>query len=681
MQVDAVSLDTVDSACSFLCTLNGKKILFNCGEGFQRLGIEERLKISRLEALFISKLDWKHLGGFPGLLLTLSDGGANCLTLVGPVGLKVFLASMNSFLKRRGFKLEVFEVSPADGKTHLELACGFKIECFASEEASEAAKSPVPLVSQVISSMFDCKGEMEPHLYPDESAQLMHIPGSFCFPSSSVSVSYLAVGPSFAGRLDVQIARALGVPKGPLLGELVKGNQISLPDGRVISPELCVGSRSIPQAFMLIELDSVSAFHRFLQCNSFGKILDEKLELKLVVHKVPSELKELQQYSDWRNSLSGAGQEQKAKHFFVSTCSNSSLEFFPLNFKSTALLQQRMQFATEGSHFSTPFFTLNSPMHPDFIQPQMRFLLSPHFPLEWELVNSTAEMPVAQEAFIPKEDFVLFLGTGSALPSKYRNVSGILIGFPAQSAYFLFDCGEGTFGQICRKFGPFAKEICANIRGIFLSHLHADHHLGTMSFIQKHLHNQDLTIYAPSCLASWFDNYSRLDAGMGKFNFVLLDANYSGGQSTLLSFRAVPVIHCHESFGIIASFQRSNSSQVIKVAYSGDTRPCKAFVEASMHSDIFIHEATFNDSMELEAEQRQHCTASQAIQCFKASGSKYGILTHFSQRYPKYPEVVDSSENIAIAFDGMHFFFDQITSKHSHLACLRDFFLLDDVSE
>ena len=92
-------------------------------------------------------------------------------------------------------------------------------------------------------------------------------------------------------------------------------------------------------------------------------------------------------------------------------------------------------------------------------------------------------------------------------------------------------------------------------------------------------------------------------------------------------------------------------------------------------------EATFNDSMEVEAEHRQHCTSSQAIKCFRDSESKYGILTHFSQRYPKYPEVLDFSRNIALAFDGMHFIFDQMASSHSHLDCLKDFFLQDDVSE
>ena len=48
---------------------------------------------------------------------------------------------------------------------------------------------------------------------------------------------------------------------------------------------------------------------------------------------------------------------------------------------------------------------------------------------------------------------VITLGTGSALPSKYRNVSATLLRIPGKGSY-LFDCGENTIGQLLRVFGP-----------------------------------------------------------------------------------------------------------------------------------------------------------------------------------------------------------------------------------
>ena len=47
---------------------------------------------------------------------------------------------------------------------------------------------------------------------------------------------------------------------------------------------------------------------------------------------------------------------------------------------------------------------------------------------------------------------VTFLGTGSSVPSKYRNVTGILVETEPGS-YMILDCGEGTLGQLVRLHG------------------------------------------------------------------------------------------------------------------------------------------------------------------------------------------------------------------------------------
>ena len=45
-----------------------------------------------------------------------------------------------------------------------------------------------------------------------------------------------------------------------------------------------------------------------------------------------------------------------------------------------------------------------------------------------------------------QDPYVAFLGTGSMLPSNFRNVSSALIDFG--EALFLVDCGEGTLEQL-----------------------------------------------------------------------------------------------------------------------------------------------------------------------------------------------------------------------------------------
>jgi ribonuclease Z len=73
---------------------------------------------------------------------------------------------------------------------------------------------------------------------------------------------------------------------------------------------------------------------------------------------------------------------------------------------------------------------------------------------------------------------VVFLGTGAAMPSKYRNVTSIYINRFARGG-MLLDCGEGTLGQLTRRFGRAkVKNILCSLACVWISHIHADHHAG-----------------------------------------------------------------------------------------------------------------------------------------------------------------------------------------------------------
>lgn len=63
------------------------RYLFNCGEGTQRLAHEHKVKLSRLDHIFITNKTWMNIGGLPGLSLTLQDVGVPHITLHGPEGL------------------------------------------------------------------------------------------------------------------------------------------------------------------------------------------------------------------------------------------------------------------------------------------------------------------------------------------------------------------------------------------------------------------------------------------------------------------------------------------------------------------------------------------------------------------------------------------------------------------
>ena len=65
---------------------------------------------------------------------------------------------------------------------------------------------------------------------------------------------------------------------------------------------------------------------------------------------------------------------------------------------------------------------------------------------------------------------IICLGTGAAIPSKYRNglkqfamvvlilsVSATLLRYGQE--FIFFDCGEGTLGQLFRKFGNAFRDV------------------------------------------------------------------------------------------------------------------------------------------------------------------------------------------------------------------------------
>jgi len=85
----------------------------------------------------------------------------------------------------------------------------------------------------------------------------------------------------------------------------------------------------------------------------------------------------------------------------------------------------------------------------------------------------------------PGSDIVVTtLGTGSAIPSKYRNVSSTHLDVPGLGG-ILLDCGEGTLGQLRRRYGyDGLRKVYQELRMVFVSHMHADHHLGLQSILQ-----------------------------------------------------------------------------------------------------------------------------------------------------------------------------------------------------
>ncbi|KAG5982528.1 hypothetical protein E4U55_001778 [Claviceps digitariae] len=280
------------------------------------------------------------------------------------------------------------------------------------------------------------------------------------------------------------------------------------------------------------------------------------------------------------------------------------------------------------------------------------------------------------EKDIPNRDAeIIPLGTGSSTPSKYRNVSGTLIRVPGIGNYLL-DCGEGTLGQIRRVFDTQdVADVLRNLRCIVISHIHADHHMGTVSLLkawyQQTLRDDNNTAtLAISCIRRYRDMLEELsqtqDIGFHRLRFpscphsneeicnITTYKHLCVENFGLTGIKRIPVSHCWHSHATELELTSG-----LRIAYSGDCRPSRDFSYACKGAHLLVHECTFGNDKQDHAKQKKHSTMAEALRVARNMRARRTLLTHFSQRYSKASSLQqqtlgDESEPCALlAFDMM----------------------------
>ncbi|KAI0201504.1 beta-lactamase-like protein [Astrocystis sublimbata] len=312
------------------------------------------------------------------------------------------------------------------------------------------------------------------------------------------------------------------------------------------------------------------------------------------------------------------------------------------------------------------------------------------------------------EVDIPNRDAeIISLGTGSSAPSKYRNVSATLVRVPGFGNY-LFDAGENTLGQLRRVFGDELPSVLRDLKVIWISHLHADHHLGTASVIKawheetsKDMPSAKLVVASHSHMLDWLVEYADVEEyGFKRLVLVSMNRKASDKASITLEpcifdteekkafglekIEACWVKHCYGSLATSFTFPSG-----LKISYSGDCRPSTDFARIGQGTTILIHESTFDDDMLSDAKAKKHSTMSEAIGVGRQMGARRILLTHFSQRYQKIPimeqrfeirpdatdeEKAKADEVILVAFDYMRVKLGEFRHAQAFLPTLQKLF-------
>lgn len=264
---------------------------------------------------------------------------------------------------------------------------------------------------------------------------------------------------------------------------------------------------------------------------------------------------------------------------------------------------------------------------------------------------------------------MLFLGTGSALPNKVRNVSAVWLNLSGDVS-MLLDCGENTLGQLYRHYGTAnMTDVLRRLQAVYVSHLHADHHLGVIGLALERYRLLQLSgiqqidpliVIAGQPLADWYSKlHSQLIPVQSLIRLMPIQFLYRGSCNKqyfqlieklgLDQLNATPVYHTQHAHGVVLVHKNW------KLAYSGDTMPCQEFIDlVGDGCNVIIHEATMDDDLVEDAAEKRHSTTSQAIEVGLKMKAEFIILTHFSQRYAKVPLFNDNfTSRVGIAFDNM----------------------------
>ncbi|KAL2074328.1 hypothetical protein VTL71DRAFT_8106 [Oculimacula yallundae] len=510
---------------------------------------------------------------------------------------------------------------------------------------------------------------------------------------SATSVCYFIKNHPQRGKFNPKVAKDLGVTPGPDFRKLTSGESVTTSAGDVVTPDMVMAQGSEGGGFAVIELPDVSYVGPLINRPEWTS-KDIMPGIGAVIWILGPGVVEDSRLQAFMREHSGL------KHIVSSKdcCANY------LSLESPAAAAIRLNLV-DAERFPIPQFCNDPPLAPFENQPYVKARIGHTLQLEpktelqdtnivpyldtMTVVKETSSevqelAKVAQKEItspeflvhldesqkdIPSKDAeIITLGTGSALPSKYRNVSATLLRVPGYGNY-LFDCGENTLGQLYRVFGDETPDILRDLKAIWISHLHADHHLGTVRVIKEWAKEtstneqtkaNSLIVASHDGMTNFLKEYSEVeDFGYDRIEPILMEKSsqylhtFTEEQTKIVgltSIKACGVQHCHGALAVAFTFPNG-----FKVAYSGDCRPSEAFVEIGKDATLLIHEATFDDELRSDAVAKKHSTTSEALGVGERMNARRILLTHFSQRYQKIPVMkTEGKDQVAIvAFDYM----------------------------
>ncbi len=178
--------------------------LFDCGEGTQHQFLRSDLKTSQLKKIFITHMHGDHVYGLPGLLASLGLAGNTLgIELFGPSPLKNFI---DGILKSSSTRISYpIQIKPVEKNAH---------EGTILFEDNDFLVRCTPIIHRIPAFAYRVDQKPRP------------------------------------GRFDIDKARSLKIPPGPIYSKLQKGEIVTLEDGRIFNGKNFCGSERKGASFV-----------------------------------------------------------------------------------------------------------------------------------------------------------------------------------------------------------------------------------------------------------------------------------------------------------------------------------------------------------------------------------------------------------------------------------------------
>ena len=812
--IKVLTTSTIDSSPSILLiSPNGSRILINCGEGCQRSFLESPTdRIRSVNTICLTHIGHSATGGLPGFILTSADAAEasykadhvrntvtevstmstddsmegelkkrsqfkksrkldydnnnndqKCpndeiignLQIIGPLGTQKFIHSLRYFMRRDKFQLNIREGH-------------FTSKAKAGDGIGNTKKSKKRKKADDEKSNNQDQNQSRKGIFGIQSIPLKQKIDTLTGQVEEVNISsFIFTTSPIPGKFQIEKARRLQIPPGPMYAQLKAGKSVSFPHPTLLGEELTVEPSEVLEggsdgiAFVLIYCPDEFVLDQI--CNEEASIEDDMsddlpkgiallnkfqvsqnkdcIKLEVMMHYTPKHLFESEKYQSWIRKF-----DENVQHITIYPAEDLSFESWNERvdgspFRSavygamTRSLIQREIYTAPFSTSITDYEMIsknedafrNNILNGDHrtnlkiirATSQMEYIIIPLQKKGFINNNSKTEgsssYGVSQEAIteivsdaeksgalrlancilrstsdenqIPNKSSrrgeLIFTGTGSAIPCKHRNVTGMYLEMGNGNG-MLLDVGEGTVGQLIRSWKSTVPsndnydDKLLSCKAVWISHPHADHHLGLIRFLTErnkllmssrqngfsNINEDDrVIIMASTSLLKFLSEYSLVDRTIAN-GYISVDCKDTLLNETnpiqdrlkqclgITQCISVPVAHCFHSYALVL-----DGTSFGRLVYSGDCRPSDRLIEIGFGANLLIHEATFEDGMEAEAVLKRHSTVGEAISVAKRMNARNLILSHFSQRYPRIPPLQNEEDSdkisIIVAFDFM----------------------------